>query len=93
MDEVHSFGNIPLVILALYFNFRVVNDGNFGWRALRLLARRSPHFFTHSNNPINKLPEYLEMMIKRIAKDLPVSRRFSFKYWQYYTICVFHSPL
>ncbi|KAF4525684.1 hypothetical protein B566_EDAN010675, partial [Ephemera danica] len=54
-------------------NKKIVNDGNFGWRALRLLARRSPHFFTHSNNPINKLPEYLEMMIKRIAKDLPVS--------------------
>lgn len=52
-------------------NKKIVNDGNFGWRALRLLARRSPHFFTHSNNPINKLPEYLEMMIKRIAKDLP----------------------
>ena len=50
-----------------------MNDGNFGWRALRLLARRSPHFFTHSNNPINKLPEYLETMIKKIAKDRPVS--------------------
>nr|CAD7426622.1 unnamed protein product [Timema monikensis] len=50
-----------------------VNDGNFGWRALRLLARRSPQFFTHSNNPINKLPEYLEMMIKKIIKDRPVS--------------------
>ncbi|XP_069702063.1 THO complex subunit 1 isoform X1 [Periplaneta americana] len=51
--------------------YKRVNDGNFGWRALRLLARRSPHFFTHSNNPINKLPEYLETMIKKIAKDRP----------------------
>ncbi|CAD1478339.1 unnamed protein product, partial [Heterotrigona itama] len=48
-----------------------VNDGNFGWRALRLLARRSPHFFVHGNYPINKLPEYLETMIKKIAKDRP----------------------
>lgn len=51
--------------------YKRVNDGNFGWRALRLLARRSPHFFIPSNNPINKLPEYLETMIKKIAKDRP----------------------
>ncbi|XP_065343536.1 THO complex subunit 1 isoform X2 [Cloeon dipterum] len=51
--------------------YKKVNDGNFGWRALRLMARRSPHFFTHSNTQISKLPEYLEMMIKKIAKDLP----------------------
>ncbi|KAG8274115.1 THO complex subunit 1 [Homalodisca vitripennis] len=50
----------------------VVNDGNFGWRALRLLALQSSHFFTHSNNPINKLPEYLEAMIKKIAKERPI---------------------
>ncbi|XP_014227783.1 THO complex subunit 1 [Trichogramma pretiosum] len=52
--------------------YKKVNDGNFGWRALRLLAERSPHFFVHGNYPINKLPEYLEMMIKKIAKDKPV---------------------
>jgi THO complex subunit 1 transcription elongation factor len=50
-----------------------VHDGSFGWRALRLMARRSPHFFTHSNSQISKLPAYLEMMVKKIAKDLPVS--------------------
>lgn len=55
---------------------RKVNDGNFGWRALRLLARRSPHFFVHGNYPINKLPEYLETMIKKIAKDRPVSNNY-----------------
>ncbi|XP_075225575.1 THO complex 1-like protein Hpr1 isoform X2 [Lycorma delicatula] len=53
--------------------YKRVNDSNFGWRALRLLARRSPHFFTHSNNPINKLPDFLEIMIKKIAKDKPLS--------------------
>ncbi|XP_063981121.1 THO complex subunit 1 [Diachasmimorpha longicaudata] len=51
--------------------YKKVNDGNFGWRALRLLARRSPHFFVHGNCPISKLPEYLELMIKKIAKDRP----------------------
>lgn len=59
--------------------YRKVNDGNFGWRALRLLARRSPHFFVHGNNPINRLPEYLETMIKKIAKDRPVSVHINFK--------------
>ncbi|XP_051166267.1 THO complex subunit 1 [Leptopilina boulardi] len=54
--------------------YKKVNDGNFGWRALRLLARRSPHFFVHGNYPINKLPEYLETMIKKIAKDRPLTQ-------------------
>ncbi|XP_058804258.1 THO complex subunit 1 isoform X2 [Phymastichus coffea] len=53
--------------------YKKVNDGNFGWRALRLLAKRSPHFFVHGNYPITRLPEYLEIMIKKIAKDRPVS--------------------
>ncbi|KAJ8679200.1 hypothetical protein QAD02_014987 [Eretmocerus hayati] len=51
--------------------YKKINDGNFGWRALRLLAKRSPHFFVHGNYPINKLQEYLEIMIKKIAKDRP----------------------
>ncbi|CAH0381746.1 unnamed protein product [Bemisia tabaci] len=49
--------------------YKKVNDGNFGWRALRLLARRSPYFFVQSNNPINTLPEYLDIMIKKIFKE------------------------
>lgn len=68
----------------LFIYYRKVNDGNFGWRALRLLARRSPHFFVHGNYPINKLPEYLETMIKKIAKDRPVSSNFI-------TISCYHS--
>lgn len=51
-----------------------MNDGNFGWRALRLLARKSPHFFAQSNNPIHKLSEYLENMIKKtMSKEKIVS--------------------
>lgn len=68
-----------LIIFVIYY--RKVNDGNFGWRALRLLARRSPHFFVHGNYPINKLPEYLETMIKKIAKDRPVSITLLFYYF------------
>ena len=48
-----------------------VNNGPWGWRALRLLAKKSPHFFTYGNNPIGKLPDYLEQMIKKMIKDNP----------------------
>lgn len=54
---------------------RVVADENFGWRALRLLANRSPHFFTYTCNLINKLPDYLESMIKNIANDLELAKQ------------------
>jgi len=49
------------------FYCRKVNDGQWGWRALRLLAKKTPHFFTYGNNPIAKLPDYLESMLKRMA--------------------------
>jgi len=51
--------------------YKHIYNSNWGWRALRLLARRSPHFFTPSNQPISKLPLYLEAMIKKLAKDFP----------------------
>lgn len=40
-----------------------------GWRALRLLARRSPHFFTYNNTIVNPLSSYLEMMVKKISHE------------------------
>ncbi|KAG6455129.1 hypothetical protein O3G_MSEX009051 [Manduca sexta] len=42
----------------------------WGWRALRLLARRSPHFFVHTNNPIGRLPDYLDAMVERVTRDM-----------------------
>jgi len=53
--------------------YKRINNANFGWRALRLLARRSPHFFTHGNTPITRLPDYLETHVKKLAKDFQVS--------------------
>lgn len=44
--------------------------GGWGWRALRLLARRSPHFFVHTNNPIGRLPDYLDSMVDRISREV-----------------------
>jgi hypothetical protein len=50
-----------------YCFHRKVNDGQWGWRALRLLAKKTPHFFTYGNNPIAKLPDYLDSMLKKMA--------------------------
>ncbi|XP_013192786.2 THO complex subunit 1 [Amyelois transitella] len=44
--------------------------GGWGWRALRLLARRSPHFFVHTNNPIGRLPDYLDDMVERVTREV-----------------------
>ncbi|CAG0901652.1 unnamed protein product, partial [Cyprideis torosa] len=51
-----------------------VNDPNYGWRALRLLSRMTQHFFTPTTSAIIKLPDYLEMMIRKIAKDIEASK-------------------
>ena len=70
-----SVMNLQMCITYFFLSFvfkRLVNDSNFGWRGLRLLANRSPHFFTHSASPIATLPEYLTTMIKKLAKELPV---------------------
>ena len=31
------------------------------------MAKKTPHFFTYGNNPIAKLPDYLDSMLKRMA--------------------------
>jgi len=52
-------------------SYKKVNNGEWGWRALRLMSRRSSHFFISGNNPIAKLPEYLESMLGKMAKEMP----------------------
>ena len=42
--------------------------------ALRLLARRSHHFFQPSTNPFKTLPDYLESVVQQLAQELPVRR-------------------
>ncbi|XP_055612819.1 THO complex subunit 1 [Uranotaenia lowii] len=44
-------------------------DPSFEWRALRLLARQSPHFFTLFNSPSYKVADYLESVRRKIQKD------------------------
>lgn len=47
----------------------ILKDSNMGWRALRLLARRSPHFFMYNNTILHPLSSYLEMMVKKISHE------------------------
>lgn len=43
-------------------------DPSFEWRALRLLARQSPHFFTMIQTP-NKVSDYLEGVRRKIQES------------------------
>ncbi|KFO27116.1 THO complex subunit 1, partial [Fukomys damarensis] len=65
-DQKHPFSPVHCPPL-----LRAVNNSNYGWRALRLLARRSPHFFQPTNQQFKSLPEYLENMVIKLAKELP----------------------
>nr|CAI5846650.1 unnamed protein product [Callosobruchus analis] len=47
----------------------ITKDSNFGWKALRLLARRSPYFFTYNNANMNPLSSYLQLAVKKIANE------------------------
>ena len=49
--------------------YKVVNHSNFQWKALRLLARRSHHFFTPSQSPFKALPAYLSSVINQLGKE------------------------
>jgi len=55
---------------------RVINNPTYGWKALRLLARKSPHFFgpipSGSTQMYKKVPQYLELIVGKMAKDMPV---------------------
>uniref|UniRef100_A0A671RYG6 THO complex subunit 1-like n=1 Tax=Sinocyclocheilus anshuiensis TaxID=1608454 RepID=A0A671RYG6_9TELE len=62
-DSRCVFGNTHLKI--------VVRNSNYGWRALRLLSRRSPHFFQPTNQQFKSLADYLENMVIKLAKELP----------------------
>ena len=51
--------------------YKLVNKSEFGWRALRLLSRRSFNFFTPSNQPFKPLSDYLSNAVAQVARDLP----------------------
>ncbi|XP_032745862.1 LOW QUALITY PROTEIN: THO complex subunit 1-like [Rattus rattus] len=51
--------------------YKAINNSNYGWSTLRLLAWRSPHFFQPTNQQFKNLTGYLENMVIKLAKELP----------------------
>lgn len=49
--------------------YKMVNNTNFSWQALRLLSATSSHFFQNTTAAIKPIPEYLEHVILQEAKD------------------------
>lgn len=75
-------------LLALSVNHRrAVRNPNYGWRALRLLSRRSPHFFQPTNQKFKSLADYLDSMVSKLAKELPVRRCEKPFVWLWKKIC------
>ena len=50
--------------------YKVVNNPNFTWQALRLFSQSSPHFFQNTTAQIRQLPEYLEHVVVQTGKEL-----------------------
>lgn len=50
--------------------YKKVNEADFRWRALRLLAQRGPMFFPQTNTP-TKISAFIEDNLKRITRDRP----------------------
>jgi hypothetical protein len=55
-----------------------VNDLTYGWKALRLLAQKSPHFFSQppagqQASAYKRVPDYLNLIVGKMVKELPVS--------------------
>lgn len=50
--------------------YKMVNNTNFSWQALRLLSTTSSHFFQNTTAAIKPIPEYLEHVILQEAKEL-----------------------
>ena len=49
--------------------YKMVNNPNFSWQALRLLSTTSPHFFQNTTATIKPLNDYLEHVVLLEGKD------------------------
>ena len=66
----------PIIIIKLHLHqaqtdVNVVQSFFRGASFYLNYRRRSSHFFISGNNPIAKLPEYLETMLGKMAKEMP----------------------
>ncbi|GFO12521.1 tho complex subunit 1 [Plakobranchus ocellatus] len=59
--------------------YKDINHQNFQWKAYRLLARSSTHFFVHSVTPGLPINNHLKDIVDKMAKELnPVGFTFFF---------------
>ena len=54
--------------------YKMVNNPNFTWQALRLLSSTSPHYFQNTTASIKPIPDYLEHVIVQEGKDMQQQR-------------------
>ncbi|KAK6989787.1 THO complex subunit 1 [Biomphalaria glabrata] len=50
--------------------YKDINQQNFQWKAYRLLARSSPHFFVHTNTPGLPINVHLKDIVDKMAKEI-----------------------
>ncbi|XP_059175712.1 THO complex subunit 1-like [Physella acuta] len=50
--------------------YKDINQQNFQWKAYRLLARSSPHFFVHTNTPGLPITVHLKDIVDKMAKEI-----------------------
>lgn len=50
--------------------YKLINNSNWSWRALRLLSRKCPYFFQGTNALTKPIGEYLEGIIRQISRDI-----------------------
>lgn len=50
--------------------YKMINNPNFTWQALRLLSQRSSHFFQNTTAPIKQIPDFLEHVMIVTGKEL-----------------------
>lgn len=53
--------------------YRDVIKPGWQWRALRLLSQKSRHLFEQTQTPARKIPDYLEDIMRKLAKEVAVS--------------------
>lgn len=53
--------------------YKLIHNPTWSWKALKLKARNSPHFFSQSSGTLAKpLPEHLDVLIAKFVKDSSV---------------------
>ncbi|BFZ00034.1 hypothetical protein BsWGS_03072 [Bradybaena similaris] len=50
--------------------YKDINQQNFQWKAYRLLARSSPHFFVHTNTPGLPITVHLKDIVDKMAREI-----------------------